>query len=176
MKVVRIILPYVFLGVACAVSAQQPARDQTASRRVVTTTRLVSLFSELESEWMQAVLHKDESALARLLGEDFQLWTPGTSGPLPREDWQKQALEQSLASFHFRQMAVRSLSENSAVTSFVLSESVQSGGKQRVDEYFVVDIWSKEVDTWVCTDRYASPFLAAAKRTQPEDRKPSGKR
>jgi hypothetical protein len=175
MKVLRIVLPYFVLGIACVVVAQQPGRDQSSPRRVATTTRLVALFSQLESEWMQAVLHKDDSALARLLGEDFQLWTPETSAPIPREDWQKEVLARSLTSFRFRQMAVRSLSENSAVTSFVLSESVQSGGKQRVEEHFVVDIWSKDADRWVCTDRYAAPLLAAAKRAQPEDRKPSGK-
>jgi len=113
--------------------------------------------------------------LARLLGDDFQLWTPETNGPTPREDWQKQALARKLTSFHFREMAVRSLREDSAIVSFVLSESVQSGGKPRVEAHFVVDIWSKESHQWVCTDRYASPLLAAAKRAQPEDRKPRGK-
>jgi len=176
MKVVRIILPCVVLGVACAVSAQQQAEhDPTGPRRVVTTTRLVALFSELENQWMQAVQHKDGSALARLLGDDFQLWTPETNGPTPREDWQKQAFSRRLTSFHFREMAVRSLREDSAIVSFALSESVQSGGKLKVEAFFVVDIWSKQADQWMCTDRYASPMLAAAKRAQPEDRKPSGK-
>jgi hypothetical protein len=176
MKVVRIILPCVVLGVACAVSAQQQAEhDQTGPRRVVTTTRLVTLFSEFENQWMQAVQHKDESALAHWLGDDFQVWTPETNGPTPREGWQKQAWARKLTSFHFRGMAVRSLREDSAIVSFVLSESVQSGGKPKFEAHFVVDIWSKEADQWVCTDRYASPLLAAANRAQPEDRKPSGK-
>jgi Domain of unknown function (DUF4440) len=175
MKVVRIILSCVVLGVACAVSAQQAQHDQTGPRRVLTTTRLVSLFSELENQWMQAVQHKDGSALARLLGDHFQLWTPETNGPTPREDWQKQALAQSLVSFHFRQMAVRSLREDSAIVSFVLSKSVQSGGKLKVEAHFVVDIWSKEGDQWVCTDRYASPMLAVTRLAPAEDHKPSGK-
>jgi len=175
MKIAGFILPCVVLGVACAVSAQQPAHDQTAPRRVVTTTRLVALFSELENQWMQAVQHKDASGLARLLGDDFQLWTPVASGPVPGEDWEKQALARSLTSFHFRQMAVRSLGEDNVAVSFVLSESVQSGGKPKVEEHFVVDIWSKKGDQWVCTDRYASPLTAANRRALPEDRKPSGK-
>jgi len=175
MKIVRIILPYVMLGAACPASAQQAAHAQTTPRRVVTTTRLVALFSELENEWMQSVQHKDESKLASLLGDDFQLWTPETSGPTPREDWQKQTLARGLTSFQFRQMAVRSLGEDSAVISFVLRESVQSGGKPTAEEHFVVDIWSKKADRWVCTDRYASPLAAATRRAQPEDRRPSGK-
>jgi ketosteroid isomerase-like protein len=172
----RIILFGLMVGVPCAAFAQQDTADQGAPRRVVTTTRLVAVFSELENQWSEAVQHKDGAAMNKLMFEDFQLWTPKTSGPLPREKWQQQAFERDLRSFHLRQMAVRSLNEETAVTSFVLSESVQSGVKSRTEDYFVVDIWAKNGDHWLCTDRYASPLSSVSGRTTSEDLKPSGKR
>jgi ketosteroid isomerase-like protein len=173
MRVARVILFYVAMG---ASAFGQEHRSDQAPRRVVTTTRLVAVFSELENQWLQAVQHKDEAALTHLLGEDFQEWMPQASGPLPREEWQQLAFAKRLSSFRFRQMAVRSVNEDAAVVSFVLSQSVQSGGKIAAEDYFVVDIWSQKSDHWVCTDRYALPLSKARERTAVEDLKPSGKR
>ncbi len=173
MKVTRVILFSIALG-ASAFAQEKVADD--APRRVVTTTRLVAVFSDLESQWQQAVQRKDQAALSHLLSEDFQVWMPQSSGPVAREEWQQQAFAKGLSSFHFRQMAVRSLKEDTAVISFVLSESVQSGGKIAAEDYFVVDIWSQKGDRWVCTDRYASPLSKARGRTANEDLKPSEKR
>ena len=174
MRVARIVLSILVMGQACGVFAQQTQPDPNGARRVVTTTRLVAIFADLENQWLQAQQHKDESALSRLLGEDFQVWMPSVSGPVPREEWQQRAFARSLTSFQFRQMAARSLHEATVVTSFVLHETVQSEGKPTAEEYFVVDIWSKEGDQWVCTDRYISPLSSG--QAAAADVKPSGKR
>ncbi len=173
MTVLRMIASYSVIGVACAMFAQQSTHEPDSSRRVVTTTRLVAVFSDLEKQWLQAVQRKDEAALTGLLGEDFEVWTPQNNGPITREQWLKQNLAQELQAFRFRQMAARSLSDDKVVTNFVLSESVQSGIKTAVQNYFVVDIWSKTGERWVCTDRYVSSL---SKATAPAaDVKPSGK-
>ena len=52
----------------------------SASQRVVTTTRLVTVFSELETEWLQGVQQKDSAALDRLQGEDFLELSPNVAG------------------------------------------------------------------------------------------------
>src|SRR5437868_15546211 len=79
-------------------------------RRIVTTTRLVAIFSELENDCMKAVQENDANALDRLLSEDFQIWTPSPPGhPIPREDWLKQA--EKPQSFRIRQMAVRGVAD-----------------------------------------------------------------
>jgi Domain of unknown function (DUF4440) len=114
---------------------------------VPTTTRLVTIFSQLENRWFQALQHRDASALNRLLGEDFQVWTPNSMGPIPPEERQVQVLTGDLTSFHFRQVAVRSLHEESAVVSFVLSQSVQSERKSTLEDSFVVDIWASRPTT-----------------------------
>jgi len=175
MTVARIVLLCFAAGLSCMGFAQQNMPTQHAPRRVVTTTRLVAVFSELETQWWQAVQNKDEAALRRLLGEDFQVWMPDVSGPVAREDWQQQAFARKWGSFHLRQMAVRLLNDETAVASFVLSQSVQSRGKPQADDYFVVDIWSKNGDHWVCTDRYASLVSRASGLAPVEDAKPSGK-
>jgi hypothetical protein len=174
MKVARIVLFCLVVGEACAVCAQQDKPDPYAQRRVVTTTRLVAVFADLENQWLKAQQRKDKPALSRLLGEVFQVWMPSVSGPVPREEWQQQALAHQLTLFHFRQMAARSLNEATVVASFVLSESVQSGGKTIAKDHFVVDIWSKQDDQWVCTDRYISPLSSG--QAAAADVKPSGKR
>jgi hypothetical protein len=86
------------------------------------------------------VQQKDSAALNRLLGEDFLELSPNVVGPVPREDWQQRAFAQELRSFRIRQMAVRSLNEETAVASFVVSESVQSGGALQERSSFVVDV------------------------------------
>ncbi len=130
--------------------------------------------SDLENQWLQALQHKDESSLSRLLGEDFQVWMPSVRGPVPREEWQKQTFTRTLTAFQFRQVAVRSLNEATVVTSFVLHENVQSGGKPTAEDYFVVDIWSKKDNRWICTDRYLAPI--SGEQAGAADVKPSGKR
>jgi Domain of unknown function (DUF4440) len=147
---------------------------QRASQRAATTTRLVTVFSELETEWLQGGQQKDSAALERLLGEDFLELSPNVVGPVPREDWQRRALAQELQSFRLHQMAVRSLNEETAVASFVLSESVQSGGALQERSSFVVDVWARTSGRWVCTGRYVSP-LSGAGQSVVEDSKPSGK-
>lgn len=100
--------------------------------------------------------------------------SPKAAGPVPREDWQQRALGQELQSFRLRQMAVRSLNEETAVASFVLSESVQSEGALQERSSFVVDVWTKTSGRWVCRGRYVSP-LSGAVQSVVEDAKPSGK-
>lgn len=44
---------------------------QGASRRAATTTRLVTLFSELETEWLQSVLQKGFPRARTVAGRGF---------------------------------------------------------------------------------------------------------
>jgi len=111
------------------------------------------------------------------VSEDFQVWTPQPPGaPIPREDWQKQALAHQLVSFRLRQMAVRSLSNQISVASFVLSDLIEQGGKPQSRDHFVVDVWKKDGENWQCTDRYVWPISGNARRVRAGvDLRPSGK-
>ena len=75
----------------CVGSGSLAGQGQTAPRvstgRVVTKTRLVALFSDLETQLLQAEQARDEPTLNRLLGDDFEVWTPELSGdPIPRDN------------------------------------------------------------------------------------------
>jgi uncharacterized protein DUF4440 len=137
-----------------------PPRPQ---KRIITKTRLVAIFFDLENELLQALQNKQQTTLDVRLAEDFQLWTPSPPGdPVPRGDWQKQALAENLKAFSLRQMAARSVNENVTVVSFVLSKTVEHAGRSSTSDYFVVDLWQKADEKWKLSDRYASPVAAAA--------------
>lgn len=155
------------------VLAQPSTPPPQGPQKVQITTRLVAQFSQMENQWMQAVQRKKTDQLAQFLDDDFQVWTPSIAGPTAREVWQQEALARTLESVHIRQMGVRSVNDENAVVSFIVDESVQSAGKTAMEEYFVVDLWSKRADHWLCTDRYVSQV--AGDGVAAEDRKPSGK-
>jgi len=139
-----------------------PVRPQ---KRIITKTRLVALFSDLENQLFQAVQSKDRAGLDSILAEDFQLWTPNPPGdPVPREDWKNQSLAENLKEFQIRQMAARSVEENVTVVSFVLTKAEEGVGKPPARDYFVVDLWQKSEDKWKLSDRYASPLSVVSSR------------
>ena len=151
-------------------SAGQPG-GQEPSRRVVTTTRLVALFSGLESELMTAIQRKDKSALDSRLQEDFSLWTPAPPGaPLPREEWMAQALASSIQSFQVRQMAVQ-MAGDTAVVNFVLDQTASSH-QEHSRSFFIVDLWKQAGDQWQLSTRYQAPLAGAS---WPGPKRPTGK-
>jgi ketosteroid isomerase-like protein len=155
------------LGLACSfcMSAQQ-------SGRIETRTRLVSQFSELQNQWLHAVQTKDAAALERLLSEDFEVWTPAHTGPIPLEDWQAQAFSENLKSFRFADLAVKSPRDGIAIESFRLETTTSRKGSDVTENFFVVNLWVSDKDSWRCTDSYVSPVTASAS-TAPT--KPTGK-
>jgi hypothetical protein len=135
--------------------AQPSAQNNTgAQSRIVTTTRLVAQFSELEREWLKALASRDQTVLDGLMGEDFQEWNPQSSDPVPREDWLRARLGAVGSEARIQQMAVRDLG-SVALVSFLLS--AQAG------QWFVVDVWQRQGEQWQVTDRYASPVAGGVR-------------
>lgn len=148
-----------FFAVSLLSFAQQP--PGTAGTRVVTTTRLVAVFTQLESQLMTAVQNKDQAAFDRLLDQNFQEWTPQPPGePIPRADWMLRAARPQ--SFELRQMAVVPAG-NDQLVSFVLEEQV--GGKPR--DSFIVDLWTPDGPTWRLTNRYRAEISRIPRHTRP---------
>jgi len=133
-------------------------QDQARVHGVTAKARLQVFFSELETQWLKAVQDKNQSALNRILSDDFQVWTSIPPGdPIPREVWLGQVFGRKLQSFQLRQLGVRPVSPEVAVVSFILTETSQSA-IPRAENHFVVDIWTNSGagDNWRCTDRYFS--------------------
>src|SRR5947209_4013651 len=165
--------PVVVLLVTTAlIIAAQGQATPTAPGRIVTTTRLVALFSQLESDCLKAVQRNDQLALNRLLSEDFEVWTPAPPGhPIPREDWVEEQTAHKASSFRTRQMAVRSVADDTSIVSFVLREN--SGANAR--ESFIVDVWKKTGENWQLTDRYEAAVPPQHTAPTTVDRRPTGK-
>jgi uncharacterized protein DUF4440 len=158
----------------CATFPQGQVAPPRPQKRIVTKTRLVAVFSDLENQLFEAEQNKDHAGLDAILAEDFQLWTPTPPGdPVPRADWLSQSLAENLRDFRIQQMAARSVEENATVVSFVLSKTVAHAGKTSLQNYFVVDLWQKADDKWKLSDRYASQVSATSLRLSRP--KPSGK-
>jgi hypothetical protein len=167
MRIRNIIVASVALALACPVwvNAQPPSHIETR-------TRLVTQFSSLQTEWLNAIKARNAAALDHLLSEDFEVWTPGKSGPIPREDWQAQAFAENLKSFRVADMAVKSPRDGVAIESFRLDTTVSRNGSETTQQFFVVNLWVGDKDSWRCTDSYVSP-VAASPPSAPA--KPSGK-
>ena len=138
-------------------------RDQEKAHRVALKQRLQVFFSKLETQWLSAIQDKDPAALNLIVSDDFHLWTSAPPGnPISREEWLVGIFGRRLLSFQMRQLAVRELSSNIAVVSFVQTETYQQSATPQTDDHFVVDIWinSGNGDNWRCTDRYFSEVKA----------------
>ncbi len=146
-----------------AVPAQlaPPASAQSAPRRIVTTTRLVAQFSDLEEQLAAAIKRKDEAAVKKLLSDDFDQWTPAPPGdPIPRDEWLHSVLNAStLESFRIRQMAVRPLDKFELV-SFVLSRKAICRGRDCSGDAFIVDLWQQQGAAPRLLSRYEAPVPA----------------
>jgi uncharacterized protein DUF4440 len=165
---VFLLLPGVIAFGQGQVAPERPAK------RIVTRTRLVAMFSDLEDQIFKGLQEKNDQAVNTLLAQDFQLWTPAPPGdPVPRDDWQKQALAEKLKAFRLRQMAASAVGENAVVVHFVLSKTAERAGKMSAQDYFVIDVWQKNDDKWQLSDRYASPLGPAA--AKPLTVRPNGK-
>src|ERR1700730_140848 len=155
MKVQRVVAILVLL---CTLRSPAAPQDQGKGHRIVSKTQIQVFFSELEKQCLKAVQEKNPAALNRVLSDDFQVWTSTPPGnPISRDEWLLGVFGRKLQSFQLRQVAVRAVSPEVAVVSFVLTETYQSATPQ-TEGHFVVDIWINHGsgDNWRCTDRYFS--------------------
>ena len=148
--------------------SKAPFAGAQAASSGPTVTRLVQLFTRLETEWMDASRRKDQAALEGFLADDYELRSAARPGqPIPRGDWLQGALNrENLHSFTIGQMAVRELGDV-ALVSFVYHREIDLGGKNRTADLFVVDAWLQKDGAWKVKARYASPLEG---RPGPEER------
>lgn len=140
----------------CMLRLQAWPQDQEKGH---VSTKLQIFFSELETQWLKAVQEKDPAALNRIVSDDFHLWTATWPGnPISRAEWLVGVFGRKSLSFRLRQLAVRQITTEIAVVSFVQTDTFQQSATLQTEDHFVVDIWinSGSGDNWRCTDRYVS--------------------
>ncbi len=139
-------------------------QDQEKGRQVL--PKLQIFFSELETQWLKAAQARDPAALNRAVSDDFHLWTSASAGNVRREEWLAAIFGRKVLSSHLRQLAVRNLSPEITVVSFVKTETYQQTATLQTEDYFVVDIWINKGsgDNWRCTDRYVSEVRGTSRQ------------
>ena len=160
---------FLVLTLTLAAMAQPPRGKNHAPGRVPTRTHLVSLYTDLEKQLASAAEGQDQAKLDQLLDDDFEQWGPEPPGdPVPRDDWKTSYHPTTFAP---KQMAVRAFTDTDVV-SFVAHQKGSFADKELGGDYFVVDVWRHEGNTFKLATRYVS------KTTEPhfQPASPSGKR
>jgi Domain of unknown function (DUF4440) len=154
------------------VVAQEPVKTKLNSR-IMTGTRQVATFTSLETQVLTAVQKKDKAGLQAMLTDDFGIEMPDASR-LSSEEWMDSIMSRdfTLKKFGVRQVSVSDLG-NAAVVKF--DRLQQSTLKNTADdgEFFVVDLWKKDGDTWKLASRYVSKVSSVVPAQK--DVKPTGK-
>ena len=148
---------------------------QDAPHHIVTRTRTVALFSDLETQLMTAFEKKNKAAIQKLITDDFELrLSSDPATPVPGADWIASELPTyDLHDFRISGMAVHMYGESTAIVSMSSWEDAVIHGKASKENFFVVDVWTKSADTWKLAVRYLAP--AENKPAASHDVKPTGK-
>lgn len=151
-----------------------PAPPATPVGRIMTGTRYMTIFIRLERQLYTAIQHKDKAAISALLTDDFEVWTPNQNGdPIPLEEWLSEVTgNYDLKSFKLSQTSAKDF-KDVVLYKFVLNLSAASNGKDQSGDYFVVDAWKMDGDSWKLSDRYISKITSQA--AAPAAAKPTGK-
>jgi hypothetical protein len=125
------------------------------SPKVVTATRGVQQFWDIERSLAKALNGKDQSATNKMLSDDFKVWMPNQTGSaVGREDWLASGKENPLPT-RVAEMAVQ-FYEDVVVVKFLGQGKTPAAGKGNPQQYFVVDLWEKSDQGWQLTNRYMS--------------------
>ncbi|HEY2913477.1 MAG TPA: nuclear transport factor 2 family protein [Candidatus Angelobacter sp.] len=152
-------------------TAQEPVKPQLTSR-IKTATRQVTIFTNLETQMLQAVQKKDQAALTAMLTDDFAVEMPNadrTAG----EDWVDSVISKDFAleKFGVHQMSVTDLG-NAAVVKYDRLQKATYKGANENGEFFVLDLWKKDGDKWKLANRYVSKVSSEVPK---DDVRPTGK-
>lgn len=127
------------------------------SPKIVTATKGVEQFWNIETALAQALKKKDQTTLSKMLNDDFKMWMPNQTGSaVGREDWLNSGKENPLP-VRRSQMAVQ-FYQDVVVVKFVGDGASAAGSKDTAPahQYFVVDLWEKTDAGWELTNRYMS--------------------
>jgi len=138
-------LPFLALAATTSLAAD----ERPTGGRVPTVTRLVALYLEREGAVSDAIRDSNESALANLLTDDFELRASArAAAPVPRAEWMREVLRTRDAGENIRSMAVHDYG-TVAVVSFAMNA--------KPGAIFVVDVWRVQGAEPKLSVRYASP-------------------
>lgn len=136
-------------------AAQEPVKP-ALTPRIITATKQVAMFTGLENQLLQAVRKKDKAAAQAMLSDDLTIEMPDAD-PMVGDDWLDSVMAQdyTLKEFGVRQVSAIDL-VNAVVVKFDRIQEATLNGKPDDGEFFVVDLWKKNGDTWKLASRYVT--------------------
>jgi ketosteroid isomerase-like protein len=163
----------IILAVTISVAAQEPVKPPL-SPRIITATRQVSIFTNLETQLLKAVQAKDEATLKNLVADDCMIEMPDAD-PLAADDWMTAVLAKDfqLKSFQVRQVSALDQGDTVIIKFDRVQQSTYKGAPDG-GEFFVIDVWKKSGDSWKLANRYVSK-ISSVPWTPKTDVKPTGK-
>lgn len=164
---------YLLVFFSAGLFAQEPVKPQLTPT-IITATRQVALFTGLEKQMLHAVQKKDKAGLQALVADDFEISMPDAD-PLAGDDWldSVMASDFNLKSFVVRQLSVADLGE-AAIVKFDRVQQAAYKGRNAGGEFFVVDLWKKNGDSWKLANRYVAKAGSIPENVKPQP-KPTGK-
>jgi hypothetical protein len=72
-----------------------------------------------------------------------------------------------LESFDENYHAARKLTDNVAVVSLLLTQKATFAGRDRSGDFYLVDVWKKNGDSWQMIARYSTPIGKKFDRSPP---------
>ena len=162
-----------FIALTVLAGAQEPVKPKLTPR-IVTATRQVTMFSDLEIQMLKAVQKKDKVALQALLTDDCVIAMPNAD-LLPGDEWVDSVMAKdfTLKSFAMREVFAVDLG-NAVVVKFERRQDATNKGKDESGQFFVVDVWKKDGDTWKLANRFVSKTNSEPSIEKPPTR-PTGK-
>jgi ketosteroid isomerase-like protein len=163
----------IVLFATLSVAAQEPIKPPL-NPRIITATRQVSIFTNLETQLLKAVQAKDQAALKNLVADDCMVEMPDAD-PLSSDDWISSVLAKDfqLKSFQVRQVSALEQGETVIVKFDRVQESTYKGTPDS-GEFFVIDVWKKSGDSWKLANRYVAK-ISSVPWMPKGDVKPTGK-
>lgn len=163
----------ILLALPLMAAAQEPVKP-SLSPRIITATRQVSIFTDLEKQMLKAIQTKDKAGLSNLVADDCVIEMPD-SDPLAADDWMASVLSKDYALKSFQVRQVSALDQGDFV--IVKYDRVQKAaykGAPDDGEFFVVDLWKKNGDAWKLANRYVSK-VSSVPWMPKGDARPTGK-
>lgn len=129
------------------------AQPSTPATRIPTVTRLVKVFSELETR-LAVEAHGDADRLGESLDPAFEMRVGASPGvPVARDEWISRARAAPAAAPRIDQMAVHDLGDVALVSFRETAEGASTGAARA---HFIVDCWKREGNRWKLAVRYLS--------------------
>ena len=138
---------------AASRTTSQTVDPLQGSPKIITATKGVTEFWDIENQLAQAFARKDKATLDKMLPEEFHVEMPNQTGSaVSREDWLA-AAKDNPRPWRLPQMSVQ-FYPNLAIVHFIGIGAAETGAKTGAKQYFVTDVWELHDSNWQLTTRY----------------------